>query len=51
MTDTLIDIMVWIMWTVFIAVAGLFIGFEGGFQDGYTAGWNECISSLGGLLP
>lgn len=55
MTDNpnynLIDIVVWIMWTAFIAGASYYVGNYMGFQAGYVAGWNECINSFGGLLP
>lgn len=55
MTDNpnynLIDVVVWIMWTVFVGVVAYFIGNFMGFQEGYTTGWNECINSFGGLLP
>ena len=55
MTDNpnynLVDIVVWIMWTAFIAGASYYVGNYMGFQAGYVAGWNECINSFGGLLP
>lgn len=54
MTDkygyNLIDIVVWIMWTVFVGVVAYFIGNSIGFEEGYAMGWNDCIDSLGGLL-
>lgn len=50
MTDNLIDIVVWIMWTIFIAAAGFFIGFDAGFQEGYIAAMDDCILALEGVL-
>ena len=51
MSDNIVDIVTWIMWTVFIAFISYIYGNYIGFQAGYLNGWNECINSLGGLLP
>jgi len=50
MTDNIVDITIWIMWTVSIAIIFYYLGYYMGIQAGYAAGWNECIVSLGGIL-
>ena len=49
MRYNMIDILVWIMWTGFVAVVaysvGHGIGFQVGFQAGYAEGWAECVTS------